>query len=273
MSAESDRPVRINLSLEADVVGKAIKQTLQVLSSGDVVEFVISAEDADLVVFDDVRKIEKGFSREKSYAYLAGMRPGERQPTFPTNVSVVPVTQAVAMMINLISDLSKKLQPNAVREDVQHEEAASLRADAKRILVVDDTPRHITSAKKTLRGHRITTATTYEDAMDILERDKFDVVLTDLHLPMSSRTLSPHAFKLGELVPYGVLLMIEAARQGAKHVAVVTDLSHHSDPFSAAFDHFSRFPIQIEEAKVLMLHARVTDEGKDWSAALDKLLA
>jgi len=65
--------------------------------------------------------------------------------------------------------------------------------------------------------------------------------------------------------------MIEAARQGAKQVAVVTDLNHHTDPFSAAFDHFSRFPIQIEDAKVLMLHARITGEGKDWSNALDRL--
>lgn len=272
MSAESDRPVRINLSLEADVVGKAIKQTLRVLSSGDVVEFVTSSEEADLIVFDDVRNIEKGFSREKSYAYLAGMRSGERYPAFPTNVSVVPVTQAVATLIKLVSDLSKKLQPIAVHEDVQREEAVPLREDAKRILVIDDTPKHIASAKKTLAGHRVITATNYEDAMDILEREKFDVVLTDLHLPMSSRTLSPHAFKLGELVPYGILLMIEAARQGAKHVAVVTDLSHHDDPFSAAFDHYSRFPVQIEGAKVLMLHARVNDEGKDWGAALNRLL-
>ncbi len=269
MNAENDtRPVRVNLRLEADVVGRAIKQVF----NSDVVRFMESPEDADLIIFDDVRKVEKEFSKEKTYAYLFGMRQGERKPNFPINVSIVPVTQAVATLIGLIDDLRIKLQPIADTE-IQKEEVDAIRPDARHILVIDDTPKHIANAKKTLAGHHLTTVTTYEDSMETLAKQKFDVVLTDLHLPMSSKTLVPDSFKLGELVPYGVLLMIEAARQGAKHVAVVTDLNHHTDPFSAAFDHYSRFPVQIEGAKVLMLHARVTNEGKDWAEALNRLLA
>jgi len=270
MSTENNvRPIRVNLILNADVVSRSIKQVLGI--SSNAVQFVASPDEADLIVFDDVRKIERGFSKEKSYAYLFGMQHGEKKPALPMNVSVVPVTEAVAKLIGLISELSKKLQPIADRDELGQEEAASIRSDAKRILVIDDTPKHIVSARKTLAGYHLTTATTYEDAMELLANQKFDVVLTDLHLPMSSKTLSSDAFKLGELVPYGLLLMIEAAYQGVKQVAVVTDLSHHADPFSAAFDHFSQFPIKIENAEVLMLHAKVTEEGKDWLDALERL--
>ena len=106
--------------------------------------------------------------------------------------------------------------------------------------------------------------------MNIIGSEKFDVVLTDLHLPMSSKTMGDK-FRFGELVPYGILLMVEAARQGAKYVAVVTDLSHHDDPFSAAFDHYSQFTIKIEGAKVVMMHATMENGAKDWASALAQL--
>ena len=259
--------VKVFVNLSADVVGRAVKQVLNVFC---LIENVESSEEADLVIFDDVKKIEKGFDKEKTYAYLE-IPGGGKKLALPGNVSVIPVTEAAVLLLTLIQDLIKKKQPIA-EQNSRQEEVATIRPDAKRILVIDDTPKHIASAKKTLAGHHLTTVMSYEDAMEVLEKKKFDVVLTDLHLPMSSNTLSRDAFKLGELVPYGILLMIEAARQGAKQVAVVTDLNHHSDPFSAAFDHYSRFPVRIEGAKVLMLHARIMEDGsKSWENALARL--
>ncbi len=112
MNTENNtRPIRVNLSLSADVVGRAIQQVF----SSDAVLFVTSPDEADLIVFDDVRKIEKGFSKEKSYAYLFGMQHGEKKPSLPMNVSIVPVTEAVVKLITIISDLRRKLQPIADR--------------------------------------------------------------------------------------------------------------------------------------------------------------
>src|SRR4030042_1476445 len=88
-----------------------------------------------------------------------------------------------------------------------------------------------------------------------------------------AKTLSQEAFKLGQLVPYGFLLMCEAAINGAKYIAVVSDLGHHDDHFSAAFDHFYSIAFKIENAKTMMLHAQLTNTGaKDWQNALEKLL-
>lgn len=258
-------PMRVHVAMQAEILGRTIKQII-----GEPVRFIDTASEADLIIFDSVRKIEKDFDKTKSYLCIWGVGGSgyiTKPANLPENVTVVHGADLLTNLLTLLSDLSKKLTPIADVVATSVEEVIPTRPDALRILVIDDTAKHIASAKKGLAGHRLTTATGYQEAMELLGKEKFDVVLTDLHLPMSSKTMGDK-FKLGELVPYGILLMIEAARQGAKKVAVVTDLSHHDDPFSAAFDHYSQFPISIEGAKVRMLHARVSDEGKDWAEAL-----
>ncbi|MDP1689482.1 MAG: hypothetical protein Q8L47_05165 [bacterium] len=108
MDTESyTRPIRVNLNLSVDIVSRAIQQVF----SSDAVQFVASPDEADLIVFDDVRKVEKGFNKEKSYAYLFGMQRREKKPALPMNVSTIPITEAVAKLITIVSDLSKKLRP------------------------------------------------------------------------------------------------------------------------------------------------------------------
>lgn len=256
-------PISVHVTFSDKPHGKAIMQVI-----GEPVRFVETQEEADLILFTEVRQIEKGFDKKKSYAFLK-TQPGSH-PEMPENVQVIADISLPAIC-KAISEVAATLaSATTSQEAVAEESPAELLPDALRILVIDDTPQHIANAKKGLAGHRLTTATGYEEAMELLGNEKFDVVLTDLHLPMSSKTMGDK-FKLGELVPYGILLMIEAARQGAKKVAVVTDLSHHDDPFSAAFDHYSQFPISIEGAKVRMLHARVSEEGKDWADALARI--
>ncbi|MFA6494894.1 MAG: hypothetical protein WC246_00815 [Candidatus Paceibacterota bacterium] len=241
----------------------AIKRVLWTLIGEAGIAFVESVGEADLVIFTDPRDIERGYDNEKSYAFLHA---GGDVPALPEKCAVVSATEAIAGFMKIIDGISK--EPLPLSQEIG---ASSVLANPKRILVIDDTPQHIRSAKKGLAGHQLTTVMGYDDAMEALATETFDVVLSDLHLPMSSKMLGD-TFRFGGLVPYGILLMIEAARRGATHVAVVTDLSHHDDPFSAAFDHFSRFSVQIEGAKVMMLHARVTEEGKDWVASMQSLV-
>lgn len=276
------RPVRIYFATDKndrdfvqDSYGslvRAIKQVLSTVGNESSHLFVETVDEADLVVFTEIRSIERGYDKNKTYAYL---QTGSKvTTTLPENCLVINTMagNALVAIIETINKARQLLKP-IVEAPVVQEETTPFLPNALRILVIDDKPANIASAKKTLAGHLLTSVTGYEDAMNILAKGKFDVVLTDLHLPMSSKMLGDKAFKLGELVPYGILLMIEAARQGAKYVAVVTDLSHHADPFSAAFDHYSRFPVNIEGAKVVMMHAPMAQmDGKwvkEWSRALD----
>lgn len=264
------RPVRIHIAMKDGSISRVIRQVLPIIGNEPIFTYVEKDDEADLIIFTEIRDIEKGYSKEKSYAFLK-LSGRSEVPTLPQNCAVIGVEQTLVTLIGLISSLRDKLQPIADEVASPKSEVMPLGPNAQHILVIDDTPTNIASAMLGLASHYLTTVTGYQDAMDVLGREKFDVVLTDLHLPMSSRTMGDK-FKLGELVPYGILLMVEAARQGTKHVAVVTDLSHHDDPFSAAFDHYSRFPVKIEGATVVMMHAPMKDGAKDWETALDRLM-
>lgn len=98
----------------------------------------------------------------------------------------------------------------------------------------------------------------------------FEVVLTDMNMPMSHQTLAPGVFKREE-VPYGFVLALRAAQIGVKYIAMVTDTNHHKGAMSAALDHLGSAyysskekPIEMNGAKVLFLHAPfLTDTIKD----------
>jgi CheY-like chemotaxis protein len=257
------RSIPVFVTFADKPTGKALKQIIS-----EPIVFVNDRSQAEVIFCEDVREIENGFSEDMLYAYFTTGNNNNARISLPANVRHIK-SYALADILAVLAEA--KTRPARTPVPTPEEDpAVDLLPDALDILVIDDTPKHIVSAKKCLAGHRLTTVTGYQAAMDALSKEKFDVVLTDLHLPMSSKTMGDK-FQLGVLVPYGILLMIEAARQGARRVAVVTDLNHHDDPFSAAFDHYSRFPISIEGATVRMLHARVTSEGKDWADALKRL--
>lgn len=65
----------------------------------------------------------------------------------------------------------------------------------------------------------------------------FEVVLTDMMMPMSKQTLAPEVFNPSEQVPYGFILALKATLFGAKFVAMVTDTNHHQSAMSASIDH------------------------------------
>ena len=259
------RIVQIWLAMKDGALPRSIKRVLRTVVGEETHTFVESQDEADLVIFTDVRDIEHGYSREKVYAFIdLGDGMGV---SLPENCVRVNATHALLGLIRAIEMAQKNFA--IPQSAVDSSEDVVLKPNALRILVIDDDPRNIASARQGLSGELLRTVTGYEEAMEILGHEKFDVVLTDLHLPMSSKTMGSK-FVLGQLVPYGLLLMLEASRNGAGLVAVVTDLSHHDDPFSAAFDHFSQFSVKIETASVIMMHAPMKNGAKDWVAAFEQ---
>lgn len=130
------------------------------------------------------------------------------------------------------------------------------------ILVVDDCQSNRDSAKKLLCAHNLTIASSYAQAMELLSAHEFNVVLTDLYLPVSSYhgAYDVQCRDIGRQIPYGFLIANEAKRKGSL-VAIVTDSGHHSDPLSAAFDEGG------DKAGIIY------DNGKNWKMALERLLS
>jgi len=132
-----------------------------------------------------------------------------------------------------------------------------------KILVVEDKQMHRDSARETLQGHDLAIVESFDEAMRLLEdKTDFEVVLTDMMMPMSRKTLAPEAFNRGEQVPYGFVIALRAALMGAKFVAMVTDTNHHKGAMSAAIDclgsgyyHEGFSPnFEINGAKVMFVH-------------------
>ncbi|MDD9868001.1 MAG: hypothetical protein OXU73_01585 [Candidatus Campbellbacteria bacterium] len=75
----------------------------------------------------------------------------------------------------------------------------------------------------------------------------FDAVLCDLLMPvvhMSVLREQKNEEYAGEEMPFGFSLAFQAAKHGAKYVAVVTDTGHHDHPASAMLDPLS-FKVQF----------------------------
>ncbi len=132
-----------------------------------------------------------------------------------------------------------------------------------KILVIEDKEMHRKSAKLTLAGHEVTIVDSYDKAMELLQPQmEFEVVLTDMMLPMSESGLAYGIFKPSEEVPYGYVIALRAALHGAKFVAMVTDINHHQGAMSSAIDELGNSTYEetftpnfvINGAKVMFVH-------------------
>ncbi len=156
-----------------------------------------------------------------------------------------------------------------------------------KVLVIDDTKRHLDAALQTLVGHDVTVCSSHEEADRLLELqyDKkkestlfdqykaegidfyvsiaraklesrlpyWDAVLCDLLMPAGKMSQNSKGMEfVGQEMSIGWSLAILAAMNGAKFVAVLTDTNHHDHPASALLDKLSGRRFNIAGAKALM---------------------
>lgn len=141
-----------------------------------------------------------------------------------------------------------------------------------RILLVDDNLRHRRAGKQQLEalGHEVVLTCDYGEACKIA-KNGFDVALIDLLMPAEPTTLSPTASAewVGREIAIGFPLAIELASLGVKMIAVATDTNHHNHPMSAAVDWFHGKELSVNDAKVLIMHSPMCEDGsKSWGEVL-----
>lgn len=107
-----------------------------------------------------------------------------------------------------------------------------------RILVIDDKKVNLDKAEKQFAGKNVELETmpTYSSALYWIMNYRVDIVLTDLMLIGEGDGISRENPEIGKEVPYGFILAILAKNKGIEHVAIVTDISHHSGPIAWAVD-------------------------------------
>ncbi|MFH1236052.1 MAG: response regulator [Parcubacteria group bacterium] len=115
-----------------------------------------------------------------------------------------------------------------------------------KILVIDDNPFNLEAAKKQLTeaGHEVTAIDNFEEAANILgggdplyghHVEKFEAVLSDL-LMCPEEKWGQLGSEFTAQMPFGLVLVLLAALNGAKYAAVATDTNHHKHPMSHAID-------------------------------------
>jgi CheY-like chemotaxis protein len=125
-----------------------------------------------------------------------------------------------------------------------------------KIIVIEDSAVHQKSAQLTLTGHELTICKTHDEALKLLSSyswPNWDVVLCDLMMPAGSNAQGQKGNRfVGEEMAVGWSLALSAAKNGAKFVAVVTDMNHHNHPASAMLDELNHHTFKIDNAKMLM---------------------
>lgn len=110
-----------------------------------------------------------------------------------------------------------------------------------RILVIDDSPWNIESAKITLVEYDLTTANSIDEACQKLNDEEFDAVLTDCFIEIGSFN---GAFMGGgvnerrlpeDLIPAGLVFAIKAANKGIRAV-LCSDANHHDNHIASLMD-------------------------------------
>ena len=108
------------------------------------------------------------------------------------------------------------------------------------ILVVDDNPENLAKARRDFAGKnvKLTCSPLFSVAADLISRDasRFDMVLTDLMMPGEARGVYKNSPEIGKEVPYGLVLSILAKNKNIPHVAIMTNVNHHSGPIPWAMD-------------------------------------
>lgn len=112
-----------------------------------------------------------------------------------------------------------------------------------KILVIDDHPGNIASAKVGLAEHEVITASTISGAIHLLRSEVFDFVMTDMWMPPVDKDFDYErgAFKamwrrpFNEPMPVGLTFALLGLAHGSK-VLICSDENHHSDRFAALMD-------------------------------------
>lgn len=135
-----------------------------------------------------------------------------------------------------------------------------------KILVIDDQPCNIESARLTLQGHDFMTAASIEEAYEILRSgERFDVVLTDLWLPSGSfrGALARDYYPAPTAqIPAGLVFAISAANNGMK-VVICTDSDHHQDILCSVMDLINR-ATPPKERTIFFVEARTCPVEGCW---------
>jgi CheY-like chemotaxis protein len=142
-----------------------------------------------------------------------------------------------------------------------------------KILVVEDNSRQQEVAKQQLAEHDVTVTASYREAFKMMEDARFDVLLTDLHLPASTEYPLDISFT-GQEVQAGWVVVLKGISVAIPMIGLLTDADHHQDTASALVDLIHWKVLTMGTSKVLFDNGTfINRQKKDGLEYGDKLWA
>jgi len=247
----------------------AVERIINSLFTGNTI--VKNRGSADLVITDEKNKVIRGYRPEQHYLIISF----EEILGLPDNAKWVHASQFVSGILQYISEISSDCDLDdetkkelAIGVEIQPSNCST--HQPLHVLVIDDTIGNLEKAVEQLHDECvITLADGYDKGIELIEKNRYDVVLTDLQMPIGlhHKALSVQNLDISKTVHNGFLIVFMATAKGAQ-CAVVTDASHHQDWVSASFDDLINQNHTVNGQKVLFFN----NIGKNWRQALNKLL-
>ena len=143
----------------------------------------------------------------------------------------------------------------------------------KKLSVLIVTQDNVEGVERIVNNHNIRLVSSYEEALRQLADQKFDAIITDLRIVVSDEATGGMDFGVGELMPYGIPIAMEAAYKGVRHIGVIVDPHHSKDSLVTVFDYFKRSSSGNIDSKIIMVDSVRKDGKKDWDTMINQLLS
>ncbi len=269
--------VLVYVSVENNSMRKTIERFIQSCWS-DQLEIVTSPRKALMVFTTRIRDICAIYNKETFYCMIL---PGRKKdlPPLPENIRVIEGLSGE----NFITDDSVKEElcisamtygDNRVAI-LCKESDRGVGGSTKKILIVDDLPSNLIAAKKQFSGssHDVSLALGYTEGLSMLEKGKFDVVLTDLMMPMTGENLHDDQIDLSRLVAYGFPLALLSAKKGVSAIAVVSNTARHKDFWETELSRLCEAgSFTVGKSLIQFYGQESLDSCKDWTLAFQSLI-
>lgn len=134
-----------------------------------------------------------------------------------------------------------------------------------KILVIDDQPYNVASARMTLEGFDCRVVDNIAEAYDVLKSgERFDIVLTDLWLPRGTFTGAMWEGDSADTqIPAGMVFAMKAANNGMR-VIICSDSDHHEDRLCSLLDLVKGSPVGDKGQVISFVEARTCPVEGTW---------